>query len=385
MRSVRPALFALATGQFAVGVTSLGVVGMVTEMRAELGVSTAAIAQLLTVFAVVYAVAAPLLQAAIGHWPRRATVAGAMALSSLCCLVLAVAEDYAAVVAARVGMALAAAAIGPSAASAAASLVAPERRAGALAIVFGGITVSSVLGLPISSWLSQTLGWREAWTAIAAAAMLCAPAVWLSVPADNRGARGSAAALLSVLRSRPQALSVATVATLFTGGFVTYSLQAVWLVETAGAPLALVPAALFAYGAIGVCANLLSGRVTRLLGVERTIATGLGLSATGAFAMWAAPGVPWLALPGFALMGGAWLLVMAPMQSRLVRLAGERAPLALAFNSSALYVGIASGSALSGALYVAAGPEHLPLATAVGMVAAQGVFALSRAGERRAD
>lgn len=376
-----PALIALASGQFVVGVTSLSPVGMVAELGAEFAVAPGAVARLLTVFAVVYALSAPLTQAWLGHLPRRAVIGTAMATSGLACLALALSESWWQVQAARVAMAGAAGLIGPSAAAAAASLVPPERRAGALAVVFGGITASSVLGLPTSSWLAQTFGWREAWAAVGAAALLCAVAVALTVPGGTRGARGSLAALASVLSMRGPALTVAATATLFAGGFVTYSLQAVWLVQAAGAPLALVPAVLLAYGGVGVCANLLSGRVVRLLGVERTIATGLALAPCGAFAMWAAPAVPWVAFPGFALLGGAWLMIMAPIQARLVRLCGDRAPLALAFNSSALYVGMAAGSALSGPILAAAGPAWLPLGTAGGMILALAVFLASRSGE----
>lgn len=376
-----PALIALASGQFVVGVTSLSPVGMVAELGAEFAVAPGAVARLLTLFAVVYALSAPLTQAWLGHLPRRAVIGAAMATSGLACLALALSESWWQVQAARVAMAGAAGLIGPSAAAAAAGLVAPERRAGALAVVFGGITASSVLGLPTSSWLAQTLGWREAWAAVGAAALLCALAVALTVPGGARGARGSLAALASVLSARAPALTVAATATLFAGGFVTYSLQAVWLVRAAGAPLALVPAVLFAYGCVGLCANLLSGRVTRRLGVERTIAAGLALAPCGALAMWAAPGTPWIAFPGFALMGAAWLMIMAPIQARLVRLCGERAPLALAFNASALYVGMAAGSALSGPVLAFAGAAWLPLATALGMALAFLVFLASRRGE----
>ncbi|MEM1314169.1 MAG: MFS transporter [Pseudomonadota bacterium] len=379
--SGRGALYALATGQFVVGVTSLSVVGMVAEMRAALDVGAAEIALLLTVFAAVYAVAAPVLQASLGHLPRRALIAGAMCLSGASCFALAASTEWGMVAGARVGMALAAAMIGPTAAAAAASLAPPERRAAALSIVFGGITVSSVAGIPMSSFLAQQLGWREAWIAVGCAALVCAPAVWWTVPARNRGAGGSALALLGVLADRAQGLTVGAVATLFAGGFILYGLISVWLVEEAGLPREWLPAALFAYGLTGVAANMLSGPVSGRLGVERTIVLGLGLSALGCLAMWLFPTPIWVGVAGLICMGAFWLLSMAPIQARLVRLAGERAPLALAFNSSALYVGMAIGSAVGGALYEAEGAGTLPLYAACGIAAALGVFALGRIGE----
>jgi DHA1 family inner membrane transport protein len=173
--SGRAPLYALATGQFVVGVTSLSVVGMVVEMSAALRVSVADVMLLLTVFAATYAVAAPLLQAGLGGVPRRVLIVGAMALSAASCFALAASTEWWMAAGARVGMALGASMIGPTAAAAAASLAPPGRRAVALSIVFGGITASSVAGIPMSSFLAQQLGWREAWVVVGCAVLCCAP------------------------------------------------------------------------------------------------------------------------------------------------------------------------------------------------------------------
>ncbi|MEM6490237.1 MAG: MFS transporter, partial [Pseudomonadota bacterium] len=155
----------------------------------------------------------------------------------------------------------------------------------------------------------------------------------------------------------------------------------VWLVEEAGLPREWLPAALFGYGLTGVAANILSGPASGRLGVERTIAMGLSLSALGCLAMWLFPTPIWAGIGGLICMGWFWLMSMAPIQARLVRLAGERAPLALAFNSSALYVGMAIGSAVGGALYELEGVGTLPLYAACGIAAALFVFLASRLGE----
>ncbi|MEM6441193.1 MAG: MFS transporter [Pseudomonadota bacterium] len=377
----RGALYALATGQFVVGVTSLSVVGMVAEMRAALGVGTADIALLLTVFAATYALAAPVLQAALGGLPRRALIVGAMALSSGSCFALAASTEWWMVAGARVFMALAAAMIGPTAAAAAASLVPPKRRAMALSIVFGGITLSSVAGIPMSSFLAQQLGWREAWAAVGGAVLLCAPFVWWTVPRGNRGETGSALALLGVLASRAQGLTVGAVAMQFAGGFILYGLISVWLVEEAGLPRDWLPPVLFGYGMTGVLANVVSGPVSGRLGVERTITLGMAATCLGCLGMWASPQPLWAGLAALVCMGASWLMIMAPIQARLVRLAKARAQLALAFNASALYVGMAIGSAVGGALYELEGAGALPLYAASGIAAALAVFSLGRIGE----
>jgi DHA1 family inner membrane transport protein len=384
---MKRALFALATGQFVVGTTSLGVIGLVEEMRADLGVSAAAIAGLVTVFALVYAVAAPGLQALIGHWPRRALVAGAMALAGASCLLCAVAPNYATVAVARIGMALGAALIGPTAAAAAAAMAPPEGRAGALAIVFGGLTVATVLGIPITAWLGQTAGWRAAWVAIGAAALICAPLVWLALPAGERGARMDPGALMAVLGARASALSLAATAILFAGGFATYALLAPWLTEAAGMSRAALPLALLAYGVLGIGGNVAAGPVARRLGPDGAVMLALGGVVAGALALWLAPllapGRIWAIWPGLAMLAWFWLMYMAPMQARLVELDPRRAPLALALNASALYVGMAAGSALSGVAHGALGAGPLPLISALGVALALPVFAAARGASRK--
>ena len=97
------------------------------------------------------------------------------------------AGDYATVAASRATMALGAALAGPTASAAAASMVPPERRAQALATVFAGLTLSTVFGVPLASFLGQTFGWRSAWVAIGLAALLVAPLVLLAMDRTNRG------------------------------------------------------------------------------------------------------------------------------------------------------------------------------------------------------
>ncbi|MGM0585863.1 MAG: MFS transporter, partial [Pseudomonadota bacterium] len=352
-------------------------VGMVEEMRGALGVSAAAIAALVTVFALIYAVSAPLSQTVIGHLPRRAVIAAGLAALALGCAVSALARDYATVVAARVLMALGAGVVGPSLSAAAASLVAPERRARALAIVFGGITVSSVLGLPLASFLAQTLGWRWAWAAMGLGALLAAAAALRLVPGENRGAPASLATLLGVLRDRRLALAIATTGVQIAGQFCTYALIAVWLAEVAGAPAALIPPALFLFGLGGVTGNALSSLVGRRLGDARTIALCLLGTLAATLALPFTAPLPQLSLAVLFVWALFGLMYMAPLQSRLAGLAGERAPMALALNSSAVYLGMSVGATIAGLVHQAAGAAPLPWASAIGIAASLAVFAAS--------
>ncbi len=377
MTPVRRALLTLSAAYFFVGATSLGVIGLVGGMRASLEVSAGAIAWLVTVFAVVYAVAAPGAQALFGHVPRRTLVAAGLIAVTLSCLLAAVAWGYWAMVASRVGMAVGAALVGPTAQAAAASLVPPERRAAALATVFTGLTLSTVLGVPIASWLGQAFGWRWAWVAMGAASAAVLPFVLAAVPADNRGARFSLRALVSVMADRALALSISTTAFNMAGQFATYALIAAWLTEVAGAAPELVPATLFLFGIGGVLGNVLAPRVERRLGPPRAVLLTIAGVILPLLAVWAfAPGGV-VALALITVWATFGLMYMIPLQTRLVGLDAARAPLSLALNASAIYVGMSVGSAVSALVYDRFGAAAMPLASVAIMALAALVFAAS--------
>ena len=370
-------LTVLAIAYFFVGTTSLGVIGQVVEMSAGLGVRESAIAGLVTIFAVVYAVSAPLAQAVLGGFARRWLIATGVALMGLSCFLSAVAPDYWVVAISRVGMALGAAITGPTASAAGAALVPPERRASALAAVFTGLTVASVMGMPLASWLAQTLGWRWSWVVIGSAALLLVPFILMSMTDRNRGQRATLAVMISVMKDRALALSISTTALQLMGQFILYGLLAVWLVQAAAAPHHLVPLLLFLFGIGGVLGNQVSSLVVARLGPEGTVTACLTTVIAAVTALWLLPPVLWLIVPVMMLWSAGGLMVMAPLQTRLVRLNPEKSNLSLALNASAIYVGMSIGSAIGALAYESIGIAVLPLLTAGGIVLALIAFRAS--------
>ena len=376
-RPVGLALFVLSSAYFFIGTTSLSVIGLVSEMGAALDVSAASIAALVTIFAVVYAVAAPGFQAFLGGIARRNLIAGGLLLVAISCAACAIASDYATVAASRIGMAMGAALTGPTASAAAAALVPPERRGQALAAVFAGFTISTVLGIPAASFVGQTIGWRWVWVSIAVAALCVMPFVLLVLPQTNRGEPATLRILMNVLRDRAIALSISTTALQIAGPFTTYALLAAWFVEHLGAPHSYVPPALLVFGLGGVAGNALASVVEPRLGPERTIQICLFLMGIALLSMWLLPAHPLLALVPTITWAVTGLMIMAPLQSRLIRLSPERANLSLALNASAVYVGMSAGSALAGIIYTASGISALPLASVLIVGIAWIVFRLS--------
>ncbi len=142
------ALATLTAAYFVMGTTTMAAIGALPSIADGLHVSRGAVANLIAVFALTYAVSAPLIQMVLGALERRALLLGGLSLATLGALLAAAAPSYGALFAARVLTALGAAAIGPVASALGAGLVERHQQGRALAAVFMGMTLSSVLSMP---------------------------------------------------------------------------------------------------------------------------------------------------------------------------------------------------------------------------------------------
>lgn len=380
-----PVLILLGFGQLCASWGSLVIIPVQVEMRAGLGVSAEAVAALVWSFSFSLAIAALAAQALIGHWPRRAVLVASLALLGLGALGLGIAQNWEQAIVARVVMALGAASVMPTASVIAASLVPEEQRPAALSVVFGGLTASLVVALPISSAVAEAAGWRAAWFVAGGAAFIAAAGVAMGVPGGARGVKASLPAMRAVLADRATTLTIATTLLLITGGFTTYSLLAFWFVEAGGAPRSAFTAALLAGGVASMAGNAASSFIVQRLGREGTIVAGLAFTAACFAILWLAPQLYWLSYPAFICFGVGWSLCLAPLQARLVETAGARAQLALALNASAFFGGQGLGAAFGGAVYGAFGPGALPLASMMVLGLATLLFFLSHRSRAPAE
>ena len=375
-----PILILLGFCQFCASWGSLAIIAVQVEMRSGLNVSTDDIAALIWAFSFSLAIGAPLAQAIIGHWDRRAVLFASLTMLGFGAIALGFAQGWEQAMAARVVMALGAASVMPTASVIAASVVTPEQRPAAMSVVFGGLTASLVIALPISSAVAEALGWRAAWFVAGGAAFTAALGVVLGVPGGVRGTRASLGAMLSVLSSRATGLTIMTTLLLICGGFITYSMMAFWFVEVGEAPRSALTFALLLGGIASVGGNAASSFIVTALGREGTILGGLAFTALCFLILYATPHVYLLSYPAFICFGVGWSMCLAPLQARLMETAGERAQLALALNASAFFGGQGLGAFSGGAVYEAFGPVMLPLASVCVLCGATGLFFVSRRG-----
>jgi len=351
----------LTLGTFAVGTDAFVVAGFLPSMADALHVSSAAAGQSVTVFAMAYAVLAPILATATARVPRRALLFGALLTLSIANVGSAVASSLPILLASRALAAVGAAAYTPTASAVVAALVRPEFRARALSLIVGGLSVATAVGVSLGSVASHGLGWRAALEILALLCVLAAIGVLLIMPALPGSARVPLRTRLAILRRRGVMavlpLTVLGMAASYT--VYAYSIPALRAVGITESSTAL---ALFVYGVGAVIGSLLSGYSTDRWGPVRVLTAGylsmaIGLALLGWSAASGAPGT--FAVDMLVLVWGASTWTQTPAQQhRLIAAAAQDAALVVSLNSSAIYLGIGLGTTL-GAIALAAGPSAM--------------------------
>ena len=386
-RHARLLLPALGASYFLFGTASLAVIGLLEAMASAWQVTPARIAELVAVHSLTFAVAAPLLQVLFGHRPRRELISGGLLLLGLGALATVMAPDWSAGLAARVLMALGAAAIGPAASAQGAALVEPSRQASALATIFAGMTLAIVLGTPLAAWLGHVGSWRTVFMLLAIGAPLLGLMLWRALGAGTAGPRIAGSGFLRVLERPATAWALLMMLLLMAGQFCAYTLLVPLMTQRFGLASGDMTPLLMLFGLGGVIGNLLAGRFGSRLGPVRLIRFSM-LGLTLAFAgLMLAPARP---LPGVLLMmlwSVCGLLFATPQQQRLIQLVPPALrSLALAANASAMYLGMSLGAWSGARLYGLAGVETLIpaslLLTLLGALALQRSHQAQRAEER---
>jgi len=358
------ALWSLCLAYFAMGTSAIALVGLIQEIAGAFGVSKPAIAGVVTLFALTFAVLAPLLQVVAGRLPRRTLLLAGLCTMGAASLWTALATSLPSLAAARVLLALGSAAVGPVASSLGAGLVPPARQGQALAIVFAGMTFATVLGLPLATWTGGLFGWRWAFAGLAAASLLIAVLVAVVV-GDRRPAPAvSLASFGQVLRHRAAAWAIAMAGCQMAAVFSLYALVAPFLQERFGVAQSTLPLAFLLAGSLSVIGNVAAGRIGDRIGAARTLwlsTTGLCLAFGTVLAL---PADPRVGMAAFAVWSMLGMTFYAPQQKRLIELAPELRNLLLAMNASALYVGMSAGAAAAAQAWLRLGPWSLPMVAA---------------------
>jgi predicted MFS family arabinose efflux permease len=351
----------LGLGALAVGTDSYVTAGLLPLIGAEFGEPASVTGQLVTVFMLCYALLAPLAGAALWRWSVRRVLLGALALFCVANAATALAPSLPVLVVARGLAGVSAGVFMPLAATAAAALVGPERRGRALAVVLGGLSSGTVVGVPAGLYLAEGAGWRSAlWlvTAIGVVSLLGAAVLLPAVPGTGMPGLRERGAQLTV---RPVQLTVGTtlLQTVASLGLYTYLLT---VLDATGVSSA--QATLWLWGLGGVVGSFGVGPLMDRVGRPRLLVGVLLAALAGVLAL-----LPFArgaaVLPLLVVWGAVGWAFVVPQQHRLLGMRPAGGAAVLALNSSATYLGGSLGAGLGGAaLSAGTAPRFLPLCAA---------------------
>ncbi|MGU3646404.1 MFS transporter [Microbacterium sp. C23T] len=337
-------LVAFAMGAFGIGLTEFVIMGLLPEVARDFAVSEAAAGWLISGYALGVVVGALGLTAATTRLPRKPVLLGLIVLFIAGNVLTALAPDYGIAMTGRILAALSHGAFFGIGSVVAASLVAPEKRAGAIAIMFTGLTAANVLGVPFGTFLGQQFGWRSTFWVIAGIGVIAFAGIAALVPAPSGAQeRISLRRELRAFRSTQVWLSLVVTVLAFGGMFGAFTYIAYTLTEVSGFAPGAVPWLLVLFGAGLVGGNWLGGR----LADRRLDATLIAFIAAlvvvlVAFALFA--GSQAATIAGLVLMGAFGFGTVPGLQSRIMDYADGAPTLASGANIGAFNVGNALGA-----------------------------------------
>jgi predicted MFS family arabinose efflux permease len=357
--------YVLAVGAFAVGTSGYIVSGVLPEVSRELHVSAATAGQLVTAFAIAYAIASPLLAGLTGRWERRRLLVVALFVSALGNAFAAIAPNYELLLASRVVSALGAAVFTPAATVVATVLNPPERRGRAVALVFGGLTFALILGVPAGNLIGGSIGYHGVFALVAVVSVLAAVGVLIGVPRVEAPPTVSLKERFAAAADRRVQMVLAMTVLACLSAFSVFTYISPLLSETADVHGSTISLLLLAYGVGGAIGNSVGGRMTDRFGsralllvvfvVYTAILATLPLTATTATTA---------AVVLFVWGAFTWS-VNPPVQNWLIELAPASSGLLLSVNASAIYLGVGLSGVFGGLVISSAGVLVLPPIAAI--------------------
>lgn len=368
-------LFALAVSAFAIGTTEFVIVGLIPEMARDLAVSIPTAGLLVSLYALAITLGAPTVTALTGQLPRRSLAIGLMAIFTLGNLIAAFAPGYGVLLTGRIVTGVAHGVFFSIGATVATSLVDKSRSSQAVALMFAGLTVAMVIGVPFGAFVGQHFGWRAPFLAVTALGAISVAGLmaWLPKTIPHTPPAG----LLSQLGllGKPRLLAMYLVTAFgFGGSFVVFTYLSPLMTGVTHVSDEVVSLALMLFGVATVLGNLFGGKLADRIGSEPALKIVLiGLILSLAALPFTASHVIGIFVNLF--VWGVFAFAISPIvQAGVVAIAEVEAPDAVGtasgFNIAAFNLGIAGASFVGGLLVAGPGIMATPWAAIVGALVA---------------
>ncbi|MGQ8772859.1 MFS transporter [Serratia sp. NA_112.1] len=266
------ALLALTISAFAIGTTEFVIVGLIPTIAEQLGVTVPSAGLLVTIYAIGVAIGAPVLTALTGCVPRKLLLISLMVLFTLGNLLAWQSPGYGTLVVARLLTGLAHGVFFSIGSTIATSLVAKEKAASAIAIMFGGLTVALVTGVPLGTFIGQHFGWRETFLAVSLIGVIATVASVILVPNNIKNQASASIKEQFKVLTHPRLLLIYAITALGYGGvFTTFTFLAPMMQELAGFSAPAVSWILLAYGIAVAIGNIWGGKLADRHGAVRAL------------------------------------------------------------------------------------------------------------------
>lgn len=340
-------LIALAVGAFGIGVTEFAPMGMLPVIAADLRISIPSAGLLISAYAMGVLIGAPLMTLTTGRFNRRTLLIALMGIFTLGNALSALADGYWMLMAARVITSFNHGAFFGVGSVVAASLVPPDKRAGAVAAMFTGLTVATIGGVPLATWVSEAIGWRTAFAGIAGVGAVAMLSLRLALPSPPSTADGDIRGELRVLTRGPVMMALALTTIGFGGVFTVFTYIVPILRDVTHGSTGYITAMLMLFGIGATIGNGLGGRLADR-SVERTLMTMLAIMALTLLGFTILMQWPVTAAIAILIWGIASFAIVPPLQMRVMDAASDAPNLASAMNIGAFNLGNAIGAALGG-------------------------------------
>lgn len=361
-------LVMLALGMFAMGTDNFVVAGILPSVAESLHTSVSLAGQMVTLYALSYAVMAPVMAAVAGGWPRKLLLVSALGIFVAGNVMSALATDLHTVLLSRVVAGLGAAMFAPTALGVAAALATPERRGRALATVTAGLAGATALGAPIGTFIGGLANWRSTLWFVALLGLVSMVGVWTMLRAVPQPPRIALRERLAPVRDIRIALTLLTSLFAFGGFLMVYTYAGLVLHRVTHGDERVLAGMLLFWGVAATIGNMLAGRLVDRFDSRSIINAGLFVAIVNFCALPWTAAHPLGAVIALVIWGLCGWGLLVPQQHRLVKIAPEIAPVLLALNNTATYGGLACSGLIGGAVLLYVDPRYLSVVGA-GLIA----------------
>jgi len=355
----------LAVGMFAIGTDNFVVAGILRGVAESLDTTIGLAGQMVTVYALSFAVMAPVMAAVAGGWPRKLLLVSALGIFVAGNVISALATDLNTVLFSRALAGLGAAMFVPTALGVGALLGEPARRGRALSTVTAGLATATALGVPIGTFIGGLGSWRTTLWFVAVLGAVSMAGVWTMLRSVPRPPRVTLRERLAPLGDVRIAMTLLTSLFAFGGFLMVYTYAGAVLEPVTGGDERKLAGLLLVWGVAATAGNMLAGRLVDRFDSRKVIVAGLGLAIVNFCLLPWTVGHAWSATISLVIWGVIGWGLLVPQQHRLVAFASQAAPLALALNNTATYAGVACSGMLGGVVLLVIAPRYLGLVGAI--------------------